>query len=131
MAQHVSLLKTGQPVQVPQYNFSTHRRLEKTMDFVHTPFLIVEGILILSSEKLREQIDVSFFLDIPEEIRFLRRLNRDVRERGRDAEGVRLQYKNQVKPMYDQFVYPSRLFATHVIQNPFHNWLSHMVKYDK
>ena len=111
LAEHLKELKQGQDIEIPLYDFSTHKRLNRTKSQVHKPIVIVDGILILTQPHVRELFDESIFVQTPEEIRFQRRLNRDVEERGRTPEGVKTQFENQVKPMHDQFVEPSKEFA--------------------
>ncbi len=115
MAQHIRELKKGQSVCLPQYNLKTHSREMQTQAVEARPVILVDGILILSQDELRDIFDFIFFIDTQEELRFKRRLQRDVRERGRTAEGVYHQFYSQVKPMHDQFVEPSRIWADKVI----------------
>ncbi|MFT6071450.1 MAG: uridine kinase [Bacteriovoracaceae bacterium] len=115
MASHLEKLKKGEDVEIPVYDFATHSRLNEVQLFKSKKIILVDGILILSQEILRPHFDRAIFIDCPEDLRFERRLNRDVVERGRTPEGVRAQFKNQVKPMHDQFVEPSRKFATRVV----------------
>jgi uridine kinase len=115
--QHLDKLKNGESVSIPQYDFATHRRLPVSEFMEPHPIILVDGILILTNENLRAVFNESFFIDVPEELRFTRRLKRDVEERGRTAEGVRVQFANQVKPMHNQFVEPSKKFATKIINN--------------
>jgi uridine kinase len=116
MAQHLHDLKHGQPVQIPHYDFATHKRLLETQLLEPHQIIIVEGILILSSQELRKQFDYTVFMETEEALRFQRRLMRDTRERGRTAEGVRRQFESQVKPMHDQFVEPSKYFAKWILR---------------
>ena len=112
MAEHLNELLQGKTVQVPIYDFVTHTRKKETLSFTPKKYIIVDGILILSEEKLRNVFNYSLFLDIPEEVRFARRLKRDVEERGRTAEGVRVQFEQCVKPMHDLYVAPLKVYAT-------------------
>lgn len=112
MAKHLRRLSTGKPIEAPIYDFATHKRLSQTTRFEAKPVIIVDGILVLSQETIRDAIDASVFIDIPEAVRFERRLRRDTIERGRTPEGVEKQFLKQVKPMHDQFVEPSKTFAT-------------------
>lgn len=104
-------LKSGKPTQIPIYDFATHTRKAETHLVNPKPLIIVDGILILHVPAVRELFDDKIFFHTAEEIRFQRRLERDVRERGRTAEGVRNQFYAQVKPMHDEFVEPSRKHA--------------------
>lgn len=107
MANHLEDLKNGFDIEIPLYDFSTHKRLPRTKLQPAKKVIIVDGILILSQPKLVDIFDSSIFIETPEHIRFNRRLQRDVLERGRTHEGVRSQFENQVKPMHDLFVQPS------------------------
>lgn len=111
MAAHLEDLKNGFGIEVPIYEFATHRRLPQTTYQEVKKVIIVDGILILTQPKLRKLFDISVFVETPEEIRFSRRLKRDVLERGRTEEGVKAQFERQVKPMHDLFVEPSKLYA--------------------
>lgn len=108
MADHLKLLRVGKSVEVPSYDFATHTRQKKTITFKPVPVVLVDGTLILSQEKLRDLFDFKIFIQTGEELRYQRRLSRDMRERGRTAEGVKEQFTNQVKPMHDLHVEPSR-----------------------
>jgi uridine kinase len=111
MANHLQDLKDGFGIEVPIYEFATHKRLKQTTFQEIKKVIIVDGILILTQPHLRKLFDVTIFVETPEEIRFSRRLKRDVQERGRTPEGVKAQFENQVKPMHDLFVEPSKLYA--------------------
>ncbi|KAB8037997.1 uridine kinase [Silvanigrella paludirubra] len=114
MADHLKKLSQNQPIEIPIYDFVTHTRKEKTIRVEPFPYIIVDGILILSQEILRPFFDFSIFIDISEETRYARRLKRDVEERGRHPDGVKIQFDSFVKPMHETFVQPSKHFATHV-----------------
>lgn len=105
-------LKSGKSIDVPIYDFATHKRLKETIHVEPHPIILVDGILILSQENVRQHFDKSVFIDTPEDLRFERRLKRDVIERGRTKDGVTAQFYGQVKPMHDQFVEPSKHFST-------------------
>lgn len=115
LARHLKQLKAGQDIHVPNYDFISHRRGEDFSFFPCRPVIIVDGILLLTQSEVRQLLDFAFFIDTQEDLRFRRRLERDVRERGRSAEGVRDQFLSHVKPMHDLFVEPSRRFADRVI----------------
>jgi uridine kinase len=115
MATQLKNLSENIPINMPDYDFITHTRKKETIYFEPMPVIIVDGTLVLSQEKLREFFDYAIFLDIAEDIRFKRRLKRDVEERGRSPEGVILQYQTFVKPMYEAYVQPSQKFASHVV----------------
>lgn len=115
LVKHLKQLKAGLDIQVPIYNFATHARGESPIFFAARPVVIVDGILLLTQSELRPLLNFAFFIDTSEDLRFQRRLQRDVRERGRTPEGVRDQFYNHVKPMHDLFVDPSRRFADRII----------------
>jgi len=117
LAQCLSELKTGRPAQIPIYDFKTHSRLKNTLHVEATSIVIVDGILIFHPDYLRDQFDEMVFFDTPETIRFERRLERDVSERGRTADGVKSQFIKQVKPMHDQFVEPSKAHAHTIVKD--------------
>lgn len=117
LAADLKRLKTGAVVDVPIYDFPTHTRKKETLKYQPTKIILVDGILILDSHVVRAQLDEAIFFDTPEELRFKRRLERDVKERGRSAEGVKKQFDLQVRPMHDQFVDPSKIFAQTIIKD--------------
>lgn len=114
LASHLRELKNGNQIQVPQYDFSTHSRLDLTIPTPSKSVVIVDGILILGQPQLLNIFDESVFIQTSQETRFARRLKRDVEERGRTPEGVKAQFDAQVSPMHDQYVEPSKLNATHI-----------------
>lgn len=114
LGEHLSLLKQGHDINIPLYDFKTHKRMSETKYQSSKKVVIVDGILILSQPNVRKHFDSSVFVHTPEEIRYQRRLSRDVVERGRTPEGVYDQFYNQVKPMHDLFVEPSKEHATFV-----------------
>lgn len=115
LVRHIQDLKSGLDIEVPIYDFATHKRQFETQVFPCRPVLILDGILLLTQSDLRPLLDFAFFIDTQEDLRFQRRLQRDVRERGRTPDGVREQFFNHVKPMHDLFVDPSRKFADRII----------------
>lgn len=115
MAKQLHELKAGQSIEVPIYDFASHSRQEKTLHVGPKPFILLDGILIFSQQNILDELDYSIYIDCPEELRFERRLNRDTVERGRTPEGVKNQFINQVKPMHDEFVEPSRSKANQVV----------------
>ncbi len=106
MAQHLKLLKDNQTVQVPIYNYATHKREQETDLFVPTDFIIVDGTLLFSQDVIIPVLDVKVMVETKEEVRFVRRLKRDTQERGRTPEGVYLQFTRQVQPMHKEFIDP-------------------------
>lgn len=119
LGDHLQELKKGFAVEVPVYDFKTHSRLKETIHFKSTPLIIIDGILLLSQLNIINCLDCSIFVDTPEQVRYERRLKRDVEERGRTPEGVRNQFLKQVKPMHDLFVEPSKAHASHIIDTQF------------
>jgi uridine kinase len=108
---HLKKLAAGHTVEVPVYDYATHRRLSQTHSLAATPLLVVEGMLVLSQHSIRERMNLKVFIEATEQVRLARRLARDVRERGRDPAGIEQQFLTQVKPMHDRFVEPSRQHA--------------------
>jgi uridine kinase len=117
LAKCLSELKEGKPTRIPIYDFKTHSRSSEELFLEPTNIIIVDGILIFHPEYLREQFDEMVFFDTPESLRFERRLERDVVERGRTVEGVKAQFLKQVKPMHDQFVDPSKVYAHTIVKD--------------
>jgi uridine kinase len=113
--QHVSELKDGRDIEAPIYDFVTHtRRPEKRLVKAH-PVIILEGILLYENATLLNLIDIKTFVEAPSDIRFIRRLMRDIKERGRTTESVVNQYLSTVRPMYKTFVAPTKEFADIII----------------
>jgi len=119
MAEHLHSILSGQSIEVPLYDFATHCRTAETIILKPHRVVILDGILIFCEEKIRNLLDIKIFLDIPEEVRFQRRLKRDVEERGRTKEGVIAQFISQVKPMHDLFVEPSKKYADYLADDHF------------
>ncbi len=111
-------------IELPLYDFRTHSRLNETRRVEPKPIVIVEGILIFTDPRLLEQMDIKVFVDTPDDIRFIRRLRRDVAERGRTVESVIEQYLATVRPMHNQFVEPSKRQADVIIPEGGHNLVS-------
>ena len=121
MVQHVRALKAGKAVDVPQYDFTRHARLSETETFQPRRALIVEGILVFTDPALRALMDIKVFVDTDSDTRFIRRLQRDVAQRGRTMESVIDQYQGTVKPMHLEFVEPSKRYADVIIPLGGHN----------
>ncbi len=121
LVEHLKLLRSGQPVQIPTYDFRTHTRLTDTRLVNPEPVILVEGILIFAEPALRELFDVKIFVDADADIRFMRRLERDLKERGRSLDSVIEQYMNTVRPMHLEFVEPSKRYAHVIIPEGGHN----------
>ena len=115
MIKHVKALKAGQAVDLPVYDFTTHARTDQTVHVEPQPIILVEGILIFADPRLRELFDVKIFVDTDADLRFIRRLQRDIAERGRTAESVVRQYLDTVRPMHLEFVEPSKRYADVII----------------
>src|SRR5882724_13232081 len=124
LAHHLKKLRAGEPVELPIYDFRTHTRLSATTPIEPKPIVIVEGILIFAEPRLLEQMDIKVFVDTPDDIRFIRRLRRDVAERGRTVESVIEQYLATVRPMHMQLVEPSKRYADVIIPEGGHNPVS-------
>ena len=112
---HLQNLLNGESVNVPTYDFSTHVRMDKTITITPHHVIVVEGILTLHYTQLRDLFAIKIFVDTPADIRFIRRLTRDIHERGRTTDSVNKQYLATVRPMHDQFVEPSKYFADLII----------------
>ena len=111
LVSHLDGLLAGRPAEVPVYDFTTHTRTGTTRRVDPRPVIVVDGILVLAFPVIRERLDVSVFVEAPAEVRLARRLDRDVRERGRTPESVRAQFAATVAPMHDAFVSPCRDLA--------------------
>ena len=121
LVRHVDALRTGGRVEAPVYDFTSYARLERT-DVMHPRrAIIVEGILILADADLRQRMDVKVFVDTDDDTRFIRRLQRDVTERGRTLESVIEQYLGTVKPMHLEYVEPSKRYADIIVPLGGHN----------
>lgn len=115
LVQHLQELQAGRSIEQPTYDFAQHTRSTKIISTLPKKVIIVEGILIFSVPELRALFDLKVFVDTDADIRFVRRLQRDTAERGRSVESVITQYLATVKPMYDQFVEPSKRYADLII----------------
>lgn len=115
LIEHVQRLKQWQPIELPVYDFTTHSRTKKTITIQPQRVIIVEGILIFYEPRLRELFDVKIFVDTDADIRFIRRLQRDITERGRTTENVIKQYLTTVRPMHLEFVENSKRYADVII----------------
>jgi uridine kinase len=111
----VEALKSGDAVEVPVYDFVTHRRTVETRRVEPRPVILLEGILLYVEPRLRELLDFKIFVDTPSDVRFIRRLRRDIGERGRTMESVIRQYEATVRPMHLEFVEPSRRWADVIV----------------
>ena len=121
MLRHIRQLKQGKSIQCPVYDYSIHDRTDKTVLIRPTRVIIVEGILIYESLELCKEMDIKIYVDTDADVRILRRIVRDVRDRGRSLDSVIDQYLNTVKPMHEQFVEPSKRRADVIIPQGGHN----------
>ena len=124
MVEHVRALKSGRAVDLPIYDFKNHLRRKETLRMEPKLITILEGILIFAEKRLLEEMDIKVFVDTPDDIRFIRRLRRDIAERGRTADSVIEQYLATVRPMHMQFVEPSKRCADVIIPEGGHNMVS-------
>ena len=115
LVEHVKTLRLYQPVDLPIYDFKTHNRTGNTRRIEPRPVIMVEGILIFADASLRDMFDVKIFVDTDPDLRFIRRLERDINERGRKTEAVIHQYLTTVRPMHLEFVEPSKRYADVII----------------
>lgn len=115
LVNHLKRLRQGQSIEMPIYDFKTHVRRRETEHIEPKPVVIVEGILIFAERRVSDLLDVKVFVDTPDDIRFIRRLQRDIKERGRTAESVIAQYYATVRPMHFEFVEPSKRTADLII----------------
>ncbi len=115
LVQHLQMLKEGRAVEIPIYDFSTHTRRPQTHHVEPKPIILVDGILVLAEPTLRNLMDIKIFVDTDADIRFIRRLVRDIEERGRTMQSVIDQYLNTVRAMHLEFVEPSKRYADIII----------------
>ena len=114
LIEHITLLKKRIPIEMPIYDFKKHARTKTTITKLPSKIIILEGILIFENAKLRDLMDIKIFVDTDADLRILRRINRDMVERGRTLESIIEQYQSTVRPMHIEFVEPSKKYA-HVI----------------
>jgi uridine kinase len=111
LVNHIKRLKQGQSIEMPVYDYKTHTRSDESEHIDPKPVVIVEGILIFAESRVLDLLDFRIFVDTPDDIRLIRRLRRDITERGRSVEGTLWQYENTIRPMHFEFVEPSKRFA--------------------
>ena len=121
MLRQLRQLQHGEPIQCPVYDFTVHNRSDRTTLIAPAPVILVEGILILDSAELCDLMDIKVFVDADADVRILRRIVRDVRDRGRSLESVVNQYLTTVKPMHEMYVEPSRKRADIIVPEGGHN----------
>ena len=113
--EHIAALSAGRPVDVPVYDFADYNRTAATTPVLPTRVIVVEGILVLWEPRLRERFDLKLFVDAPADLRIIRRLRRDVAERGRTPESIIEQYLATVRPAHETFIEPSKRYADVII----------------
>ena len=121
LVEHLAKLRAGQAVDGPLYDYTVHNRSSQTQRLEPAPVVLVEGILILADQRLCDSLDIKVFVDADADVRILRRIVRDVRDRGRSLESVVNQYLTTVKPMHELYVEPSRRRADVIIPEGGHN----------
>jgi uridine kinase len=121
MMNHIEALRAGESIEQPIYDYATHSRKPETLRVESRPVIIVEGILVLVDSQMRQLMDLKIFVDCDADIRFIRRLDRDVHERSRSVESIISQYTTTVRPMHLQFVEPSKRYADIIIPEGGHN----------
>jgi uridine kinase len=115
LSEHLRNLKDGNSIKVPVYDFCTHSRTNEVVEVEPANIIIVEGILLLAMEEVRNLLDIKLFVDTDSDVRVLRRIQRDMNERGRGLSEIHKQYLSTVKPMHEAFVEPSKKFADLII----------------
>jgi uridine kinase len=121
MGEDLQLLMADETIEIPIYDFNTHTRTDETLTIGNHHIIVLEGILALFDEKIRNMMDIKLYVDTPDDIRIIRRIKRDINKRGRTFESVIEQYYNTVRPMHQQFVEPSKKFANIIIPEGGHN----------
>lgn len=121
LVEHLKELKAGRPVEQPVYSFVTHNRTDDTVHTNPRKVMIVEGILILANPELRQMFDIKIYVHADSDERLIRRLKRDIAERGRDMDEVLNRYQTTLKPMHEQFIEPTKAYADIIIPNDKYN----------
>lgn len=121
MREHLDALTAGTPIEKPIYDFTNHSRKDETETVEPRPVVIIEGILVLAEAELEEAMDIKIYVDTADDIRLMRRIRRDIQERGRAIDGVLRQYERTVRPMHIEFVEPSKRKADVIIPRGGHN----------
>ncbi|MEM6684954.1 MAG: uridine kinase [Bacteroidota bacterium] len=121
ICEHLEALKKGNPIHQPVYSFVKHNRTGDTIHTLPRKVMIVEGILILTNSKLRDMFDIKIFVHADSDERLIRRIKRDITQRGRDVDEVLARYQNTLKPMHEQFIEPTKEFADIIIPNNRYN----------
>jgi uridine kinase len=115
LIEHLGRLKRGEPIDMPRYDFVHHRRERETVRVEPKKLIIFEGIMIYTDKRVRELLDLKIYVDTPDDIRFIRRLTRDIKERGRTVDSVIEQYLNVVRPGHFEFIEPTKAYADIII----------------
>ena len=110
--------RCGRPARLPKYDFSTHQRLDATEPWIPTPLVVVEGLWVFRPQALRRAFNLKIFMECPDYLRLQRRIDRDIRERGRREIDVRRQFRLTVAPMHDRYIAPQRKWADFIIESP-------------
>ena len=121
MRSHLEALRDGRPIDQPVYSFKEHNRTDETIRTVPRKVMIIEGILIFTHPEIRDLFDIKIFVHADSDERLIRRLRRDITERGRDLDEVIRRYQDTLKPMHDQFIEPTKEFADIIIPNNKYN----------
>lgn len=121
LCEHIRMLKAGKPIDMPQYDFVHHCRREETIHVEPAPLVIIDGLMIFYEPEIRELLDLKVYVDTPHDIRFIRRLQRDILERGRTLESVVKQYMEVVRPGHFSFIEPTKEFADLIVPEGGHN----------
>jgi uridine kinase len=121
MVSHLDRLIAGEAIEKPTYDFTTHSRRPDTERVEPHSVIVVEGILVLAEPALRERMDIKIYVDTPDDVRLIRRIERDLHERGRDIDAILHQYQRTVRPMHLEFVEPSKRSADVIIPRGGHN----------
>lgn len=117
LIKHLEQLLSGNPIDKPVYDFVNHTRSQEIEHITPKPIIIVEGILILENERIRELSDMNLFVELDDDTRFIRRMLRDMKERGRSLESIISQYETTVKPMFHKHIKPTKRYADVIIPN--------------
>ncbi len=115
LVEHLKALKAGMAIEMPTYDFVHHRRAAETIHVEPKNLIVFEGIMVFTNKAVRDLIDLKIFVDTPDDIRFIRRLSRDIKERGRTLDSVIEQYLNVVRPGHYEFIEPTKIYADLII----------------
>jgi uridine kinase len=124
LVEHLAALRCGEAIEMPQYDFIHHRREERTVTVKPGKLVVLEGIMIYFEKRIRELIDLKIYVDTPDDLRFIRRMQRDIVERGRTMESVIKQYLEVVRPGHFEFIEPTKAFADLIVPEGGQNQLA-------